>query len=361
MRRSPICLLTVALVALVLVSSCSSKSKRVVAEQPPAYQPTPQSTPVEIAIKPAPKLVEVQEAVKRVFKDAAIIDTRYNPQFLAGDFNGDASQDIAVILKPAKLDQMNEEYPAWLLRDPLSNQSPRTPLKIDKDETLLAVIHGYGANDWRDPEATQTFVLKNVVGNDLRVHTGKEFVSANSGKKLPRPQGDLIGETLRGNPGYLYYASATYSWYDPKTFKGEAPLPGMFHKPRVEHAHAVAQQTPEVATISVEELKSKLNSNQPVTIIDVRSPEGFANSTTTIKGSIHFKLRKLKSRLAFLPLKDLPKDREIVTYCACPKDQSSIAAAQILQAAGFQRVRVLQGGWTEWLKANGPVEPKPRG
>ena len=118
---------------------------------------------------------------------------------------------------------------------------------------------------------------------------------------------------------------------------------------------------PAFETISVEELKAKLANNNPVTIIDVRSSEGYAASTSTIKGALHFKLRKLKSRLSFVPLKDLPKDREIVTYCACPKDESSIAAAQILQAAGFKRVRVLQGGWTEWVKAGGPVDQKPKG
>jgi rhodanese-related sulfurtransferase len=62
--------------------------------------------------------------------------------------------------------------------------------------------------------------------------------------------------------------------------------------------------------------------------------------------------------LKYAPLKDTPKDREIVTYCACPADESSISAAQTLQDAGFTRVRVLQGGWTEWLKVKGPVQPK---
>lgn len=124
------------------------------------------------------------------------------------------------------------------------------------------------------------------------------------------------------------------------------------------HAQTAA---PAFETISVEELKTKLTNNQPVTIIDVRSSEGYATSTSTIKGALHFKLRKLKSRLSFVPLKDLPKDREIVTYCACPRDESSIAAAQILQAAGFKRVRVLQGGWTEWVKAGGPVDQKAKG
>jgi rhodanese-related sulfurtransferase len=309
----------------------------------------------------APKSVEVQEAVRRVFKDAAVADANYNPNFLAGDFNGDGSQDIAVIVRPApdKLDQMNEEFPPWLLRDPRATK--REPLRVEKSEVLLAVIHGYGANDWRDPEATQTFLLKNVVGSDLRVQSGKEFVSANSGKKLPRPQGDLIGETLQGTQGYIYYAAANYSWYDRKTFKGQ-PQTRMVHQPRTMRAHAHAQpKAPVIETITVEELKAKLAGNQPVTIIDVRSSEGFAASSSTIKGSIHFKLRKLKSRLFFPSLRDLPKDREIVTYCACPKDHSSISAAQVLQASGFKRVKVLQGGWHEWLRAGGPVEPKTKG
>ena len=122
-----------------------------------------------------------------------------------------------------------------------------------------------------------------------------------------------------------------------------------------------AQTAPSFDTISAEELKAKVAANHPVTIIDVRSAQGYANSTTTVKGSLHFKVRRLKSRLAYSPLKDLPRDREIVTYCACPKDESSIAAAQILQAGGFKRVKVLQGGWSEWLRVQGPVQPKPRG
>ena len=123
---------------------------------------------------------------------------------------------------------------------------------------------------------------------------------------------------------------------------------------------AQAQADPAVQMISAEDLKAKVAANQPITLIDVRSSQGYANSNNTMKGSIHFKLRKLKSRLAFPPLKDLPKDREIVTYCACPKDESSIEAAQILQASGFKRVSVLKGGWQSWLKANGPVEPRTK-
>lgn len=345
------------LMSLLFIAACSKAPKQV-AEAPPSYQPKPEATPVRIGAAQPAKLPEVQDAVKRVFKDAAVVDTRFQPHFLAGDFNGDASQDLAVVIKPAKLEEMNQDLPPWLLRDPRSNKPPTLRLKIEKDEVLLAVIHGYGTNDWRDPQATQTFLLKNVVGSDLQVESGNDFVKENSGRKIPRPQGDLIEETLQGTHGYLYYARANYSWYDPKSFKGEAPS-GMVHQPRTQRAHAQAQQKPpEVVFISAEELKAKITGNQPPMIIDVRSSEGYAASNTTVKGALHFKLRKLKGRLSYAPLKDLPRDREIVTYCACPKDQSSISAAQTLQSSGFKNVKVLQGGWNEWLKANGPVQPK---
>ena len=223
----------VTILALTL-SACSSGTKRPAAEASPvAYQASPESTPVRLAAPPAAKVAEVEQAVKRVFKDGAVLNTAYNPSFVAGDFNGDASQDIAVVLKPVKLDVMNQELPPWLIREPRTNKVDKTsPPKIEQDEVLLAVIHGYGANDWRDPEATQTFVLKNAVGNNLKVHTGKEFVAANSGRKLPRPQGDLIGETIQGTSGYLYFAKSTYSWYDPNSFKGDEAPSGMFHKSR---------------------------------------------------------------------------------------------------------------------------------
>ena len=212
--------------------ACGSSKRQAKEAPPPAYQPTPESTPIPLGVNSAPKQAEVQQAIKRVFKDAAVLDTNYNPSFLAGDFNGDGSQDIAVILKPVKLDEMNQDLPPWLVRQPRRNRDTRVRIPIEKNDTLLAVIHGYGANHWRDPEATQTYVLKDVVGNDLKVASPKDFVAANSGRKLPRAQGDLIGETVRGNPGYLYFAQATYSWYDPKTFTGAETAPGAFHKPR---------------------------------------------------------------------------------------------------------------------------------
>jgi rhodanese-related sulfurtransferase len=125
---------------------------------------------------------------------------------------------------------------------------------------------------------------------------------------------------------------------------------------------AVNAQTPsEVQFLSAEELKTKLARNEPITVIDVRGSGDFGESDNKIKGAIHVKVRKLQSRLALPPLKNIPHNSEVVTYCACPNDEAAIHAAQLLMNAGFKRVRALRGGWVAWKKTKGQVEARPRG
>lgn len=124
---------------------------------------------------------------------------------------------------------------------------------------------------------------------------------------------------------------------------------------------SVRQNSSEIQFITADELKGKLAKNEPIVIIDVRATSGFLDSDNKIKGAIHVKLRRLKSRLSFPPLKDVPRNREVVTYCACPNDESAMRAAQVLSETGFSRVRVLKGGWVTWKKINGQVEPMARG
>jgi rhodanese-related sulfurtransferase len=121
-------------------------------------------------------------------------------------------------------------------------------------------------------------------------------------------------------------------------------------------AKAVDDKSKAVELITVDQLKSKVTANESLLIIDVRSSESYANSKIKIKGALHFNLRKLKFRLGFPPLKDVPRDRQVVTYCACPSEEASIIAAQVLLENGFSNVRALKGGWTEWQKAKGPVQ-----
>lgn len=124
-----------------------------------------------------------------------------------------------------------------------------------------------------------------------------------------------------------------------------------FTQPRVD-----PQESSRIEFITVEQLKAEIAKNQALTIIDVRKNYGSGNDERKITGATHVKLRRLRSRLNFAPLKDLPRNVQVVTYCACANDEASIRAAEMLLEAGFKRVRVLKGGWVEWQKANGQIK-----
>ena len=233
--------------ASLVLCSCAHPEQPLVEEQPKAQEPPPvastaSQTETREAVKlPPPQPDEVQEKVRTVFGEAAIADINRRPYFLVGDFNGDASQDLAVVLKPApgKLDQLNEDYPKWMTRDPLSSVLPKPVVATNQSplpnnpasargtpvlpgDTLLAVIHGHGPEGWRDPEATQTYLLKNVAGDALRTQERKE-VASSKGKPMPQIDGDVIDQRLLGQLGFLYfsYTQASYEWYDPVHYKPE--------------------------------------------------------------------------------------------------------------------------------------------
>jgi hypothetical protein len=195
-----------------------------------------------------PKFEEVQQAVNRIFKDAVVIDARRNPNFLVGDFNGDLSQDLAVVLRPAegKLTELNQEFPSWIAREPLKdvllprskvlarpagvNPSPNAAagqtVRFEQSDVMLAIIHGEGPKGWHNPEATQTHLLREVVGANIRVLPFEGAVKAYKGiKPFPNIYGDLIQQTLIGQSGFLHFTGGIYGWYDPRNYKA-VPIPG---------------------------------------------------------------------------------------------------------------------------------------
>ena len=87
------------------------------------------------------------------------------------------------------------------------------------------------------------------------------------------------------------------------------------------------------------EVKQRLDAKDDFVFLDVRSPaehqqERLPNSTLIPLGA-------LRSRLA-----ELPKDKEIVTFCKV--SLRGYEAAKILQSAGFPKVRVMDGGVVTW-------------
>jgi hypothetical protein len=194
----------------------------------PATVATPEPEPAAEALDlPPPKPEEVKAVVARVYKDAVTVDTSHQPIYVVGDFNGDDSQDIAVVVKPAKgkLEELNSEVANWILEDPQQVRQPDPnktiqnlppapePVKAQADEALLTIIHGYKAEGWRNPAAQQAYLLANAVGASMTTEPLKDMQSATVNKSLLSKNAAVIKATLSGAQGFLYWTGAKYAWH----------------------------------------------------------------------------------------------------------------------------------------------------
>jgi hypothetical protein len=198
-------------------------------EMTPAAVPetAPEETSAALLELPPPKPEEVSRAVARVYRDAVAIDASRPPGYVVGDFNGDGSQDIAVVVRPAKgkLEEINSEVANWIMEDPrkvalpdphksVQPLPPRpTPVKADADDLLLTIIHGYKQEGWRNPAAQQAYMLYDAVGNSMSPVPLKELQRATKNKSELSKSGDVIKETLDGEQGFLYWTGAKYAWH----------------------------------------------------------------------------------------------------------------------------------------------------
>ena len=94
-----------------------------------------------------------------------------------------------------------------------------------------------------------------------------------------------------------------------------------------------------------------LYSAKKALVVDVRDADSFAAGH--IAGAIHVPLYALESRLA--EVRTAANGRLVVTYCSCPSEGTSLAAAGRLIGAGV-RARALVGGFPRWIEFGGPVE-----
>ena len=199
----------------------------------PGPSPAPAATPAPTQAPPRPgpseaSPADLRECVKRVYGNAVTVEGGRPNNYVTGDFNGDGSQDIAVFVRPGRgmLGEINDELANWTLEDPREVQlhgaekvsaapdERPSPVRAARDDLLLAVIHGYKDAGWRNPAATQTYLLRSAAGSDLKTSTRAEALDMlrADGRSLALT-GDVMSETLAQEQGFLYWNGAKYAWH----------------------------------------------------------------------------------------------------------------------------------------------------
>ena len=96
--------------------------------------------------------------------------------------------------------------------------------------------------------------------------------------------------------------------------------------------------------IEADALQAALAQPEPPRLLDLR---GSALSASDPIAQAHaVELRQLARQA-----RNWPRDRAIVTLCACPQDATAIRAAHLLRHLGFVDVQPLRGGYEAWLAA----------
>ena len=202
------------------------------AQQAQTASPAPAQAKSDGAPTPSATLEEVRGVVAHIYRDAVVVEAERDTPFVVGDFNGDGSEDIAVAVRPGvgKLPEVNGEYANWMVEDPRKVVAPEVrgdvevlpkrpgPVTVRQGDSLLAVIHGYRQRGWRDPLASQTYLLKGAAGGEMKVQSAADALGAAPDKgKLPQLRGDVIRERMAGADGFIYWTGAKYAWSGPVT------------------------------------------------------------------------------------------------------------------------------------------------
>jgi len=103
--------------------------------------------------------------------------------------------------------------------------------------------------------------------------------------------------------------------------------------------------------ISVAELRQKLDDGENPVILDLRSGAELKLDPSVISGAVHVEMDKLENCS-----QQMPRDRDIIVYCACPNEVTSARFALLLKRKGFTRIRPLLGGIDAWRKQQYPTE-----
>jgi membrane protein DedA with SNARE-associated domain/rhodanese-related sulfurtransferase len=86
-------------------------------------------------------------------------------------------------------------------------------------------------------------------------------------------------------------------------------------------------------------------------IVDLRHPLDVLADPLVLPGALRMGQDELKRSHEMIP-----RDRDIVLYCTCPSEETSVKVAMELRRLGIRRVRPLRGGLQGWKDAGYPMD-----
>ena len=203
-----------------VVCSCTSKPPEQM-EKPVKQSSTNTFLPnVARVLSPPASPPEVSATLARVFGNA-VVPSSDARAFATGDFNGDGSADLAVLVRPrrTKLGTINDELANWTIQDANQFFTPPAGQRVvfrDKakrptaqgNQLLLAVVHGYGQEGWRDNRARQAYLVLHAGCAPLQsIPAHGHIENAPASIKLS----DLIYEGSRRSE-FLFWTGSQYAW-----------------------------------------------------------------------------------------------------------------------------------------------------
>jgi membrane protein DedA with SNARE-associated domain/rhodanese-related sulfurtransferase len=108
----------------------------------------------------------------------------------------------------------------------------------------------------------------------------------------------------------------------------------------------------QMARITAQELKRRLEAGDHLVIVDLRTALDIETAPYKIPGAYLIDPEELRH-----PHHLIPRDSEVVFYCAEPREATSARIALRAAAIGFSNVHPLSGGLEGWRQAGFAVEP----
>jgi hypothetical protein len=218
--RAALVILAVAVIAFAFAARRGSFGS--VEDQPqplPPAEPAPASFGVKL---PPPTEAELEGGLRRAF--GKTVRPVKAERCLVGDFNADGAEDVAMPVRPAEghLLELNDHLANWTVQDALedpasrkdsSPKAERARAAVATGDVLLAVVHGFGPQGWRDDRARQCYLVRHATGAPLEARPRTELLHY-VGRVPNEAQftGDVILCTVGRRPGFVYWTGARYAW-----------------------------------------------------------------------------------------------------------------------------------------------------